>query len=594
MPKSVNNTNINYSDIKHINSVQALWGYLMVEELIRNGVTLFCISPGSRSTPLTLAVAAHPQARHMMHFDERGSAFFALGYASTKKGGVAIITTSGTAAANVLPAVIEASKKKLPLVVLTADRPPELRFTGAHQTIDQVNLFGKYVRFAMDIPTPSLAIAPEFVLTTVDQAVFRAQGELPGPVHLNCMYREPFFLAEQAAALSQLKRSIRDWYQTDEPYTEYSKSQSIMSSRQIQSLVKTLEVAQNGVIVVGKLPDDKCRKAVLRLANKLKWPVFTDLSSGLRLGNNTPELIHFFNQLLSKHKPQFDCVLQLGGRITAKNWQTWQSQHQINRYIMILNHPLRNDPLHNVTHRIHGRIDEICQKLSLKIKMRKPSAELKLLKPKNEKVAKAVDQICAESNQLTEPAVCHSISKLIPKSHALFLSNSLPLREFEGYASIHGAAVPIGANRGASGIDGIISSASGFSYGLKRRTTLLIGDLACLYDLNALAYLKQLSQPMSIVVLNNDGGGIFSFLPIAQSSRHFDEFFGTPHGLSFEGAAQQFGLNYQRPQTLSEFDGMYQYSLKQSKSTLIEVSTQRPANFDYQTKLCRQLQVLIA
>jgi 2-succinyl-5-enolpyruvyl-6-hydroxy-3-cyclohexene-1-carboxylate synthase len=170
-----------------------LWSSLIIEELIRNGVDYFCLAPGSRSSPLAVAVATNPRAKSFVHFDERALAFHALGYASAPRKACAVITTSGTAAANLFPAVIEASKKKLPLVILTADRPPELRYTGANQTIDQVKMFGDYVRWQFDMPCPTADIPANFVLTTIDQAVFRANGEVKGPVHINCMYREPLF-----------------------------------------------------------------------------------------------------------------------------------------------------------------------------------------------------------------------------------------------------------------------------------------------------------------------------------------------------------------------------------------------------------------
>ena len=172
-------------------NINYLWTNLIVEEFIRNGVEYFCISPGSRSSPLAMAVAAYPKAKSFVHFDERGTAFHALGYASAAKKPCVLISTSGTAAANMFPAIIEASKKKVPLIVMTADRPPELRFTGGNQTIDQVKIFGDYVRWFFDLPCPTTDIKPEMILTTIDQAVSKSKGELKGPVHINCMFRDP-------------------------------------------------------------------------------------------------------------------------------------------------------------------------------------------------------------------------------------------------------------------------------------------------------------------------------------------------------------------------------------------------------------------
>ena len=201
-----------------------LWANLIVEELVRSGVGLFVMAPGSRSTPLTTAVAAHPEARHRIHFDERGTAFFALGYARATGRPAAWITTSGTAVANGFPAVVEASVDEVPLLLLTADRPPELRATGANQTIDQVKIFGGYVRWQFDLPAPSPDVRPEVVLTTVDQAVYRTRRASAGPVHLNCMFREPFLPDKEQT----YRRDVADlgaWTQNAQPYTRYAASE---------------------------------------------------------------------------------------------------------------------------------------------------------------------------------------------------------------------------------------------------------------------------------------------------------------------------------------------------------------------------------
>src|SRR5690606_37386344 len=198
-----------------------LWADLLVEELVRCGVGLFCLAPGSRSTPLVQAVAANPEARPLMHFDERGTAFAALGYARATGRPAAWVTTSGTAVANGLPAVVEASVDGVPLVLLTADRPPELRDTGANQTIPQPALFGEFVRWRFDLPAPAAEIDPAFVLTTADQAVHRAVGRPRGPVHLNCMFREPL----AAEAMDDVR--LAGWRVSGEPYTRYVAPESV-------------------------------------------------------------------------------------------------------------------------------------------------------------------------------------------------------------------------------------------------------------------------------------------------------------------------------------------------------------------------------
>ena len=288
-----------------------LWANLMIEELIRNGVNTFCISPGSRSSPLVLAVANNPKAKSLIHFDERGSAFRALGIASAMRKPCVVITTSGTAAANVFPAVIEASKKKVPLIILTADRPPELRFTGAHQTIDQNKMYGEYVRWFFDLPCPTEAIALEFILTTIDQAISRAKGNPGGPVHINCMYREPLIGAGLKSTPTYLK-TICNWEKDTSPYTQYVPSNAHLDQNAIKELIDKIENIKSGIIVVGKLSSLKEQKSVLKLTEKLNWPVFADISSGLRLGNAHKNIIHYFDQILlsDQYQKQCQCLFQ--------------------------------------------------------------------------------------------------------------------------------------------------------------------------------------------------------------------------------------------------------------------------------------------
>ena len=220
------------------------WSSLIIEELIRNGVDYFCLAPGSRSSPLAVAVATNPRAKSFVYFDERALAFHALGYVSAARKACAVITTSGTAVANLFPAIIEASKKKLPLVILTADRPPELRHTGANQTIDQVKIFGEYVRWQFDMPCPTTEIAPGFILSTIDQAVFRANGELKGPVHINCMYREPLF--EGRDRPRPVPADLKHWQNARVPYTSYVTAQKKLGADTINAITQEIRAIKQG------------------------------------------------------------------------------------------------------------------------------------------------------------------------------------------------------------------------------------------------------------------------------------------------------------------------------------------------------------
>src|SRR3989339_1223189 len=285
-------------DLRDTKNINHLWGKLIIEELIRCGVEYFCIAPGSRSGPLVVAVAQNKRAKSCIHFDERGLAYYALGLTASSGKTACLITTSGTAAANLFPAVVEASKKKLSLIILTADRPPELRNTGANQTIDQVKIFGGYARFFFDLPCPTQEISLETVLTTVDQAVYRSRANFPGPVHINCMFRQPLApIPEKGFTPGNLKL-LSPWLRNSLPWTRYTFYEKSLSSEELKSFAQELSAIKRGIVAVGKLRNEEEEKSVLALARTLQWPVFADITSGLRLKSNDEMVIHYFDQLL--------------------------------------------------------------------------------------------------------------------------------------------------------------------------------------------------------------------------------------------------------------------------------------------------------
>ena len=583
--------------LKKSASINHLWANLIIEELLRNGVEYFCVAPGSRSSSLALAIGSNPKAKSFVHFDERGLAFHALGYVAATKHPCAIITTSGTAVANLFPAIIEASKKKLPLIVITADRPPELRLSGANQTIDQVKIFGEYVRWQFDLPCPTEDIQPEFVLTTIDQAVYRAQGRPPGPVHLNCMLREPLAPVKTKNNFINYLNDLKVWRQSNKPYTSYTVSEIVLSENSVTEIIRRINRIKNGLIVVGKLGNSKDREATLKLSEKLNWPILADISSGLRLGGTHKNIIHYFDQILhveTRHAASLqniDGVIHLGGRMTSKRLSDFLEKNRPKEYIMILNHPLRHDPHHQVSLRVESSVTEVWKKIEKKIKHKRHNGYLMVLQKANQTAQKSLDQLAQKNEALSEPSVARLLSECILPNSGLFIGNSLAIREMDMFASSSGPSVEITANRGASGIDGNIASACGFALGLNKPVTVLTGDLALLHDLNSLAMTREMKKSFVVVVLNNNGGGVFSFLPIADStSAVFERFFGTPHGFTFEHAAKMFHLNYAQAQTKTEFIDAYRQAQNAKTPTIIEIKTDRASNVN----ILRRLQSMIA
>ena len=455
------------------------------------------------------------------------------------------------------------------------------------------------MRWYTTLPAPDLNIKPEVVLTTVDQAVFRAQDPMGGPVHINCMFREPLAPDKDGFNGPAYFASVRRWLEGQGVYTRYTGGKLLSDISVDHQVVSTINHSSRGIIVVGKLGSDEERQAVIRLAEKLRWPVFPDIVSGLRFSPH-PNIIHYYDQVLLADefgkKYPIDTVLHLGGRITSKRWYQYIDTHRPANYIGVLAHWLRNDPLHLVSIRVRAKIRDFAQSLLPVVESNPRDDYLCFLRQASAKVGSMIDEVAAGWQEVNEIGVARRISRMIPGGHGLFLSNSMPVRDLDMFAAVGGKQVVIGGNRGASGIDGIGASACGFARGLNTRVTLLTGDLAFLHDLNSLALVKTLNEPIVMVVLNNDGGGIFSFLPIADSpaaAEIFDPFFGTPHHLEFPAAARMFGLDYAAPTTMEEFTKIYRQALTARTSMIIEIKCQREENYQLHRKMQEKIKTEI-
>lgn len=559
-----------------------LWAGLIVEELVRNGVRLFCVAPGSRSTPLVAAIAENPKAETLIHYDERGTSFAALGYARATGLPAAWVTTSGTAVANGFPAIVEASVDNVPMLLLTADRPPELRQTGANQTIEQPGIFGGYVRWGFDLPAPGPDVDPASVLTTVDQAVHRSRRTPPGPVHLNATFREPFI--PDYGREAELPDHLSRWRDNEAPYTKYSLTETLTETSAgdggISEITDELRGARRGLVVAGRLSSRKQGEAAARLAESLGWPLLPDIGSQVRLGSGSEGAIPNYDILLADESFASDgpeAVLHIGGGVVSKRLLQFVARHRPNPYIVVKESPSRLDPNHLATRSVESDVAGFCDSLArLASGERGESPWAGAWRGASRKIGRRIEDEAARADAVAEPFVARSISRLIPDGHGLVAASSMPIRDMDAYAVADGAYVPVAANRGASGIDGTVATAAGFARGTGRPVTLLIGDLALLHDLNSLAMLRGL--PVTVVAVNNDGGGIFSFLPVSRQEAFFEEYFGTPQGVGFENAAAMFGLGYENPKDMRGFEEAYRAAVAGDVPCLIEVRTDRAEN----------------
>ncbi len=563
MPFSMTHANINN-----------LWAALMFEELNRLGVTHCCLSPGSRSAPLVMAAAAHSGLETLTHYDERGLGYLALGLAKATLKPVTVVTTSGTAVANLYPAVIEAASSGVPLIVLSADRPPELLNCGANQAIDQNRLFGGYPRYFINLPCPTQAVPAAVLLTTIDQALGRCYYPEPGPVHLNLMLRDPLYPADHPRDFSDYLRSLGNWLESDRPYSTY-RGATATCPAEPQSEDWQQFCAGAGLVIAGRLGTQQDANAVAELAMDLGWPLLADIQSGLRFGAKT---LGYYDLLLNHPGFQqkldgLDRVLQLGGRLTSKRLSAWLGSRTWQEYWFVDGSLLREDPQHQLSRRIQHPIAAFCQRARALLR-ENPRPLTRLdgeLQDWNRQLDRHLEQWLGEGDGLNEIVVARTITQRQPKTAALVAGNSLPIRLLDMFAAGSTSSVSVYANRGASGIDGILAMAAGCALGEQVPVTLLIGDLSLLHDLNSLGLLRQLQQTLVVVVLNNDGGGIFRMLPAANQDSLLERFFQLPHGLSFANACEMFTLDYACPPSKQSFADCYTLALRRPRATVIEV-----------------------
>lgn len=564
-------------------NINGLWGRLIIEELRRQGVACFVVCPGSRSTPLARAVAGLDGACRVTFIDERGAGYFALGWARASRTAAAVITTSGTAVANLLPAVVEADLDGVPLVVLTADRPPELRACAANQTVPQVGVFAGSVRWQFDLPAPDDGLAARFVLTTVDQAMRRAHAEFGGPVHLNCAFRDPLPPVPRAYDHACLK-GLDAWEAGDEPFTRHIAVSGRPDAGALAAhLAPVLGDREPGLIVAAGACAAVDREELLTLAGALGWPIYPDVRSGLRLGPSDPWVLPHLDLLLgSVYRPTR--VLQFGARPLSAHLERYIASADLASYTVVASDLERVDPAHRATQRVTGELGWIVRamKEGSQALGRHPTPMPPALRRAHARIEDALNAALGERGPATEPAVARWLTRHAPPEQALFVSSSMPIRDLARYGVVGGGPLEVAANRGASGIDGVLATAAGFARARQElglgRTTLLIGDLALLHDLSTLASLAVDALPLTVVVLNNGGGAIFSLLPIAHHPEVLTPWVQTPHTHRFGAIAQAFGMTHRSVRSLDDLSQGLARAWSQPGMAMLEVDSDLTLN----------------
>ena len=536
----------------------------LVDEWLHCGVRHAVVSPGSRSTPIALEIANRQEIEMHIFHDERSAAFAALGIAKASGVPAILVCSSGTAAVEFHPAVVEAHHSETPILICTADRPAELQGVGAPQTIDQQNLYGVAIRKFVNAEVANDSeshtwrhIARDLFATSL--------GDVQGPVHLNLRFREPLM----GFATNLPPRSAND--------AVITKKVALPSSRSLRKLNKALE-SENGLIIAG--PENYRVESILRLAETLGWPIIADPRSGTRVPNKLvvagADAILRDEDFSKRLRP--DVVLRFGTLPASKVVNSWLSGSGANQ-VVITTTPSLTDPDRQCSLHIVSDIDELCAGLvSVHSKESIRNRSLSWLDKwiaAEDSAQKAINAALADEPGLTEPGVARAIYALVPEASHLVVSSSMPIRDVEWFGAPRNG-LRVHANRGANGIDGVVSTAVGVALATRQPTTLLIGDIALLHDVNGLINLASRKIDLRIVVIDNNGGGIFSFLPQAQTldETKFEKIFGTPHDANIKMLAQAHQINTHELTNISDLAEV----LSQRGPWLARVVTDRQEN----------------
>ena len=576
----------------------ALWARSLVDELAASGVDAACVCPGSRSTPLTVALAEHDGVRVFSHLDERSAAFFALGRGKRTGRPTPVVSTSGTATANFHPAVMEANEARVPLLVLTADRPPELRHSGANQTVDQEKLYGGAVRHYEDLPEPEADDRKlRSLRTSVCRALAATTGANPGPVHLNVPFQKPL---EPVEVPGDVPNSFAEEHTLAAegrggPFVSVTPSRPLPDEAALETLADAATSAERGLIVAG--PDDGFgldATAAADLAAATGFPILADPLSGVRFGAHVSDapVVGGYDSFLpaaagddaSPGDLDPDFVLRFGASPTSKVLRNFLRDSGARQVVvdpagewreatftasdLVVADPTRlaSGLAERVADRASGGATAAGASTTWTDRWTDAEADY----------WGAVDDI--ERETLLEGDVLATTAADAPDPSTVFVSNSMPVRDLDRFARPRSASLSVLGNRGASGIDGVTSSALGAGSATDDPLVLVTGDLAYYHDSNGLLALGRCGLDATIVLVNNDGGGIFHMLPIEAFDPPFTEQFETPHGLDFEATGDLYDLEFARFETLAGFREAYRESVGSPGTQVLEVRTDGEAS----------------
>lgn len=546
-----------------------------VDEFICNGLEHVVISPGSRSTPLAMAFVRRQDIKDWIIVDERSAAFFALGLAKKTNRPVALVCTSGTAAANYFPAIIEASHSNVPLLILTADRPHELRDVNAPQAMDQQKMYGDFVRHYHELALPD---SSEKMIQYVRQrasASYQISKNKKGPVHINIPLREPLLpdFAEGTDHLLEQKQPIYPAVETE----------TIVTSETLEQITHLLLTKSKGLIVVGPQPSLDVARAILQFAQKYEIPVLADPLSQMRNVAAADEIICTYDAILRsetfREKLRPDFIIRFGQMPVSKMYRFFIEEHPNLKYLVVSDKVHFSEETRKETEFLHVDPQSFINQL-LAVENIESTSKKKWWMGQWIKLDECAKRQLLETtdNLLTEGSAVVHLERTLKQKTNLFIANSMAVRDFDTFY-FGNRDVQIYANRGVNGIDGVVSTAAGVG-GTGEHVVLFIGDLSLYHDLNGLLTLKQYDLKLTIILINNDGGGIFSFLPQRETA-DFEKLFGTPLGIDFKYAAKLYGASFVKATNIAQYQQALKESLYTNGHTIIEVQTNREENYKW-------------
>ncbi|MEG4025181.1 2-succinyl-5-enolpyruvyl-6-hydroxy-3-cyclohexene-1-carboxylic-acid synthase [Microcoleus sp. S13C4] len=616
-------------DFRNTNTV---WASVLAETLQRLGLTTAVICPGSRSAPLTIAFALNNQIETIPILDERSASFFALGMAQKSGLPAALICTSGTAAANFYPAIIEARESRIPLLIFTADRPPELRDCHAGQAIDQVKIYGNYPNWQAELAIPSASRGMlDYLRQTIVYAWERSQFPTPGPVHLNIPFRDPLIpVPDIAVEALETEFNPEDFFAGLEPIFA-GKSSTPPSPPLLrggeESTMQQWQKCSRGIIIAGvaqpQFPEKYC-SAIGQISKSLNWPVLAEGLSPVRnYAQLNPHLISTYDLILRNReladKLTPEIAIQIGDLPTSKELRNWLDKTQPKRYIIDPSHH-NFDPLHGKTIHLRTSVENLATILTQfppLLKEESPQVPplikgglggdrvttttnippqvpplnkgglggvltsasnkyLQLWHNTEIQVRQTIDQKISAINNIIEPKVSWLLSQILPPGTPIFIANSMPVRDVEFFWKPNNLEIKPFFNRGANGIDGTLSTALGVAH-RNQSSIILTGDLTLLHDTNGFLIKNKFFGHLTIILINNNGGGIFEMLPVAKFDPPFEEFFATPQHINFAQLCATYGVEHEVIEDWEQFKQKLSL-LPNSGIRVLELQTDRRAD----------------